>query len=112
MDGIIGLDFMIEYKCLLDIFNKVLSIGGEKYLLLFEGMLGCYRVVVLELFVVLVRSEIIIICDVCVLDGVNFCSGLGIVELRDCLIMINRSLVGRILVNNEIRVFVWFMNFL
>lgn len=42
VDGIIGLDFMTEHKCLLDIPSKVLSIGGEKHSLLLEGTLGCY----------------------------------------------------------------------
>lgn len=110
VDGIIGLDFMTEHKCSLDIPNKVLSIGGEKHSLLLEGTLGCYRVVASESFVVPARSEIITTCDVCVPDGVNFRSGLGIVEPRDCLITTNRSLVGRTLVNNETRVPVRFMN--
>lgn len=43
-------------------------------------------------------------------DGVNLCSGLGILEPKDCLITTNRSLVGRTLVNNETRVPVRFMN--
>lgn len=29
VDGIVGLDFMTEHKCSLDMPNKVLRIGGE-----------------------------------------------------------------------------------
>lgn len=78
--------------------------------MLLEGTLGCYRDIASESFVVPVRSEIITTCDVCVPDGVNLCSGFGIVEPKDCLITTNSSLVGRTLVNNETRVPVRFMN--
>lgn len=41
LDGIIGLGFMTEHKCSLDIPNNVLSIGGEQHSLFLQGTLGC-----------------------------------------------------------------------
>ena len=47
-DMLMGLDFMKQYNCALDIVNNVLTINEEKLTLNCEGNIGCHRVVAKE----------------------------------------------------------------
>jgi hypothetical protein len=47
-DGIIGLDFLKNNDCIIDIVSKRLVVGKKSFNVHFEGQLGCYRVVASE----------------------------------------------------------------
>jgi hypothetical protein len=47
-DGIIGLDFLKDNDCIIDIVSKRLVVGKKSFNVHFEGPLGCYRVVASE----------------------------------------------------------------
>ena len=47
-DMLMGLDFMKQYNCALDIVNNLLIINEEELTLNCEGNIGCHRVVTKE----------------------------------------------------------------
>ena len=60
IDVIIGLDFLKENECQLDLVNNILNCRGKQCVLRLMGKLGCYRVTVAEKIEVPARSEVII----------------------------------------------------
>ena len=47
-DGILGMDFLKQTGCQIDLVNDVVNIYGEEIPLQYEGRLGCYRVCLTE----------------------------------------------------------------
>jgi hypothetical protein len=45
VDGILGLDFLHGNRCVVDVGRKILRCNQNEVPLVFDGMLGCYRMV-------------------------------------------------------------------
>jgi hypothetical protein len=71
-DGIIGLDFLKDNDCIIDIVSKRLVVGNKSFNVHFEGQLGCYRVVASETVSIPPMSEMIIPGVVCVPKGGSY----------------------------------------
>ena len=70
VDGILGLDFMKKNKCLVDVSEKIFNIDNLLSIpLIFQGKLGCFRVVSTESVTIPARSEIIVSGKVCLSEG-------------------------------------------
>jgi hypothetical protein len=48
-DGIIGLDFLRDNDCIIDIVSKRLVVGKKSFNVHFEGPLGCYLPILVPL---------------------------------------------------------------
>ncbi len=59
-DALLGLDFLKQERCIVDVVNNTMTLNGQKVQLNCEGSIGCYRVVVAENVEVPAHSEAII----------------------------------------------------
>ncbi|CAC5370906.1 unnamed protein product [Mytilus coruscus] len=69
VDGILGLDFMKKNKCLVDVSDNIFHIDNLSVPLIFQGTLGCFRVVFTEFVTIPARSEIVVSGKVCLTEG-------------------------------------------
>ncbi|VDI29050.1 Hypothetical predicted protein [Mytilus galloprovincialis] len=70
VDGILGLDFMKKNKCLVDVSENIFHIDNLVSVpLIFQGTLGCFRVVSTESVTIPARSEIVVSGKVCLSEG-------------------------------------------
>ncbi|CAG2190935.1 unnamed protein product [Mytilus edulis] len=69
VDGILGLDFMKKNKCLVDVSENIFHIDNLSVPLIFQGTLGCFRVVSTESVTIPARSEIVVSGKVCLSEG-------------------------------------------
>lgn len=113
VDGVIGLDFMKKYKCIVDVLNGYFNVQDMCYKVEFVGKIGCFRIVVKEIVVIFLRSEVVIYC--CVMGFFESYQNkeiMGLVELVEKFVKFGKVLVVRLvgyLKNGEI--FVRMMNF-
>lgn len=98
VEVVLGLDCLMVNKGVISLSDKSLILGGEIYVLEFEGRIGCFRIVVLDIIFLLLRFEIIVIGKVIVLDGDWMDFDVGIVELFEIFLNLDRGMVGCILV--------------
>ncbi|VDI80984.1 Hypothetical predicted protein [Mytilus galloprovincialis] len=69
VDGILGLDFMKKNKCLVDVSENIFHIDNLSVPLIFQGTLGCFRVVSTESVTIPAPSEIVVSGKVCLSEG-------------------------------------------
>ncbi|CAC5415143.1 unnamed protein product [Mytilus coruscus] len=69
VDGILGLDFMKKNNCLVDVSENIFHIDNLSVPLIFQGTLGCFRVVSTESVTIPARSEIVVSMKVCLTEG-------------------------------------------
>ncbi|CAC5396943.1 unnamed protein product [Mytilus coruscus] len=81
-EGILGLDFLKANKCVLDVVSEKLFLGESEIQLIFEGPLGCYRVVSSETVSIPPSSEVVINGKVCFPGGYNLNSFEGVIDHR------------------------------
>ena len=110
MDGVLGLDFLNKYNCVVDIVKRTLTIGKEEVPLISEGFIGCYRVSVSETCSIPSRSEIIVYGKVHIPDQEIMQKGLSLIEPEEAFTKSDRGLVARTLVDNNDRVPLRIMN--
>ena len=109
-DGIIGLDFLRDNDCIIDIVSKRLVVGKKSFNVHFEGPLGCYRVVASETVSIPPMSEMIIPGVVCVPKGGKVKSFEGIIEPIEEKLETDFPLTARAVVNTSDIVPVRLMN--
>jgi predicted aspartyl protease len=109
-DGIIGLDFLKDNDCIIDIVSKRLVVGKKSFNVHFEGPLGCYRVVASETVSIPPMSEMIIPGVVCVPKGGKVKSFEGIIEPIEEKLETDFPLTARAVVNTSDIVPVRLMN--
>ncbi|CAG2221978.1 unnamed protein product [Mytilus edulis] len=96
VDGILGLDFMKKNKCLVDVSENIFHIDNLSVPLIFQGTLGCFRVVSTESVTIPARSEIVVSGKVCLSEGQTLPNNDVLVEAsekRKDYILTARSLV-------------------
>lgn len=59
VDGILGLDFLKQNKCLVDVVLVKMYVEGIEYELQIKGYLGCFRVSLKEIICIFFRSEMV-----------------------------------------------------
>lgn len=97
LDGLLGLDFLEDHECAVDVTKRTLRIKHQQYSLLKEGFFGCFKIVASDTLIVPANQKILIKGRVCVSDGQH-------VVLCDCLVepsekfVSSGTLVGRTLV--------------
>ncbi|CAG2231004.1 unnamed protein product [Mytilus edulis] len=100
-DGILGLDFLKDNDCVIDVVAKKLIVSGKDYPVQFEGKLGCYRIVASETISIPPESEMVISCVVCVPKGQTMKHFEGIVEPLENKLEQNGPLVARTLIQKQ-----------
>ena len=106
--GIIGLDFMSEYGCSIDLKQKCLVIDGKKLKCDLKGKIGCYRVSLAETVSVPPRHEMLTCGQIN--DYCHDIKGIGIIEPSDTFQKAGKAMVGRILATANENVPVRLMN--
>ena len=99
-DGIVGLDFMDENECTIDVKKKKICIKGKRYNLVKEGSFGCYRIVALNTVTIPTNQEVVIKGKVCVPEGESISLVQGLVEPNEKFVSAG-TLVGRTLVKAD-----------
>ena len=99
VQGVIGLDFMTKYDCVIDIVHGIMTLGTRKVDLIQEGHFGCFRVAVADTVNIPPRSEIVTLGNVCLLKGELAPNGVGLIEPEDKFLHSDRALVAKSLVN-------------
>ncbi|VDI39237.1 Hypothetical predicted protein [Mytilus galloprovincialis] len=79
-EGILGLDFLTANKVVLAVVSERLFIGESEVQVIFEGTLGCYRVVSSEIVGITPSSEVVLNGKVCFPGGYNLNSFEGDIE--------------------------------
>ena len=107
-DLILGLDFMQQHRCSIDVTCKSLTIGSQTLKMSCRGSIGCYRIAVAENVEVPAMSETII-------QGKPICpagnlSGLFLIEQNEQGVRNGPELVARTLVEGNENVPVRIMN--
>ncbi|KAK3086715.1 hypothetical protein FSP39_022396 [Pinctada imbricata] len=111
IDGILGLDFMKNHDCSVDIAHKTLGLNGQSIDLFMEGNVGCYRVYLDESLHVPARSEVLALCSVHDKSGEVVSNlGVGMVEPIDSFTKSDRGLTARTLTDSPDKVPVRIMN--
>ncbi|XP_033761565.1 uncharacterized protein LOC117343329 [Pecten maximus] len=94
IDGLLGMDFMIEQGCMVDIAQGLLRMCDINIPLLFEGSYGCYRVAVSENICLPPASEMIVVGNV-IAEKRSRIPGTCVLEPTDRFISADRALVAR-----------------
>ncbi|VDI50651.1 Hypothetical predicted protein [Mytilus galloprovincialis] len=97
-EGILGLDFLKANKCVLDVVSERLFLGESEIQLIFEGPLGCYRVVSSETVSIPPSSEVVVNGKVCFPGGYNLNSFEGVIEPSENSAKNDGPLIARTLV--------------
>ncbi|CAC5418452.1 unnamed protein product [Mytilus coruscus] len=97
-EGILGLDFLKANKCVLDVVSEKLFLGESEIQLIFEGPLGCYRVVSSETVSIPPSSEVVVNGKVCFPGGYHLNSFEGIIEPSEKNAKNDGPLIARTLV--------------
>ncbi|MCG8045579.1 MAG: retroviral-like aspartic protease family protein [Candidatus Thiodiazotropha endolucinida] len=95
VDVILGLDFMLKHKVVVDVLGLTININGKSYPLNKVGKMGCFRVIVKDRIAVPCRSEVILSGELVGWDQGNTP---GIVESSNGFLGSNRGFVARTLV--------------
>ncbi|XP_061194780.1 uncharacterized protein LOC133202936 [Saccostrea echinata] len=101
VDVILGLDFLIGNKCVVDLTTQILEVNGKPSPLNKAGHIGCYRVAVAKTIHIPPRSEIVTNCNVCIPDKEPLPRGLGILEGDKDFLKSERGIIGKVLVTNR-----------
>ena len=101
VDAIIGLDFLIRNKCVVNLKTQILEINGKSISLNKAGHIGCYRVAVADTIHMAPRSETVLSCNVCISAEEPLPKGLGIIEGDDDFLKSERAIIGKVLVTNQ-----------
>ena len=109
-EGIIGLDFLRTNNCILDIVSETLTIGQDKFKLIFEGPLGCYRICASETVNMPPNSELIVTGKICVPTNRKLRKFEGLIEPSENSKNSEKPLTARCLVQTEEFVPVRLMN--
>ena len=110
VDAILGLDFLMENKCVIDMTAMELRIDGTAIPLIKRGYIGCYRIATTETVHVPPRSEIVTSCGVCTTSKEQIAAGIGLIEGDENFLKSEKSLIGKVLVTTKESVPVRFMN--
>jgi predicted aspartyl protease len=70
-DGILGLDIIRNHDMMISAKDQTLTIGNDVIPVMFEGVLGCFRIVAQETFSIPPRSERVVQGKLCTQDGVD-----------------------------------------
>ncbi|KAK3083081.1 hypothetical protein FSP39_013432 [Pinctada imbricata] len=109
-DGVLGLDFMLDNSCILDIQQQKITIQNESIPLVKSGHFGCFRVAVSETLNIPPKPELIAKCNVCLNDGLTLPPGDSLIEPDENFLASDRGLIGKLLVSNNKRVPIRIMN--
>ena len=109
VDGVIGLDFMKQNACKIDICNENMQLNNETIPLLVKGNIGCFKIALTDTVRIPPRSEIITKGNICLPKQVKI-SGEGLIEPDEKFLSSERGLVGKVLVNLNEQVPVRIMN--
>ena len=106
--GILGLYFMTEYECSIDLKQMCLVMNGKRIRCDMKGKIGCYRVSLVETGSIPPRHEM------CTCGEINdYCHSvkcIGIIEPSDTFQKAGKAMVGRILASANENVPVPLMN--
>ncbi|VDI22073.1 Hypothetical predicted protein [Mytilus galloprovincialis] len=108
IDGILGIDFQRNQDCVINLTRGSIWVNGRETRLHFEGQIGCYRVSVAQTVQLPPRSEVMV--PGTVRGPVLPNQQVGIVEPTQEFVDTNKGLLGRILVKNQEKVPLRFMN--
>lgn len=108
VDGILGLDFLKNNRCTIDLEKGVLVWDQQKIPIVLHGLLGVYRVVAKDSISIAPRSEVV--CPGRVLDHIPNCSETGLVEPCEELLGKDKALVAKTLIQDSEIVPVRLMN--
>ena len=106
--GILGLDFLSDYECAIDIKQKCIVLDGKRIRCDMKGKIGCYRVSLMETVSILPRHEMLISCQIN--DYCHDIKGTGIVEPSDDFHRKSNVMIGRTLATADENVPVRIMN--
>lgn len=106
--GIVGLDFMTEYECSIDLKQKCLVMDGKRIRCDMKGKMGCYRVSLVETVSIPPRHEMLTCGQIN--DYCHDIKGTGIIEPSDTFHKVDNAVVGRILATANENVPVRLMN--
>ena len=103
-----GIDFQRNQDCVINLTRGSIWVNGRETRLHFEGQIGCYRVSVAQTVQLPPRSEVMV--PGTVRGPVLPNQQVGIVEPTQEFVDTNKGLLGRILVKNQEKVPLRFMN--
>ena len=106
--GILGLDFLSDYECAIDIKQKCIVLDGKRIRCDMKGKIGCYRVSLMETISLPPRHEMLLSCQIN--DYCHDIKGTGIVEPSDDFHKKSNVMIGRTLATADENVPVRIMN--
>ena len=110
VDGVLGLDFMINNRCTIDIYRKKMCVAGDEVQLFVEGEIGCYRIALSNTLSIPPRSEIITLGEACLNEKETVPIGFGLIEPDETFIKSDNGLVGKALVHGDGKLPIRIMN--
>ncbi|XP_056017492.1 uncharacterized protein LOC130053875 [Ostrea edulis] len=110
VDAILGLDFLIRNKCVIDMSAMELRIDGTPIPLVKKGYIGCYRIATAATVHIPPRSEIVTSCDVCTSNKEQITDGIALIEGDEHFLKSEKGIVGKVLVTTKESEPVRFMN--
>ncbi|KAK3106230.1 hypothetical protein FSP39_015710 [Pinctada imbricata] len=109
VEGVIGLDFMKENSCAIDICNQNMTLSGNTVPLITQGHIGVFKIALADTVRIPPRSEIITRGNICLSEHVKL-SGEGLIEPDEMFLSSEKGLVGKALVTMDGQVPLRIMN--
>ncbi|XP_052680304.1 uncharacterized protein LOC128161104 [Crassostrea angulata] len=110
VDGILGLDFLVKYKAIINMRTHKVSISGIEHLIHLEGTAPEYKIALINRVVILPRSEILTEGKICAGPDGGFPVKIGLKEPSEKLIKSDSAMLTRTLVRRQERVPLRLMN--
>ena len=102
VDGVFGMDFLKRHEGVIDVTKECLTLRGMEIPLVFQGPVGCYRIIASETVTILPRSELVFEGKTIGLAGekaVQEHTNLGVLEPSAKFLDSQRGFVARALVS-------------
>lgn len=109
-DGILGLDFLVKHKAIINMRTHKVAISGIEHLIQLEGTAQEYKIALINRVVIPPRSEILAEGKICAGPDGGFPVKIGLIEPSEKLIKSDSAMLARSLVRRQERVPLRLMN--
>lgn len=110
VDGILGLDFLVKHKAIINMRTHKVAISGIEHLIQLEGTAQEYKIALINRVVIPPRSEILAEGKICAGPDGGFPVKIGLIEPSEKLIKSDSAMLARSLVRRQERVPLRLMN--